>query len=74
MLALAGIPWTIMLTICCVEISNVAGFLVSLMGLSDKHPLQGVYRVYVVVSAELRKLEKRMGADERLGGSGMSEN
>ena len=46
---LSGIPWTIMLTICCVVISNVVGFLISLMGLSGNRILQYVYRGYVEV-------------------------
>lgn len=46
---LAGIPWTIMLTICCVAISNIFGFCVSLMGLSGNKVLQVVYRIYVEV-------------------------
>ena len=33
---LSGIPWTILLTICCVVISVVVGFFISLLGLSDR--------------------------------------
>lgn len=46
---MSGIPWTILLTICCVVISNVVGFLVSLMGLSRNKGLLTIYRVYVEV-------------------------
>ncbi len=46
---LSGVPWTIMLTLCCVAISNIVGFAVSLMGLSKSRPLQIVYRVYVEI-------------------------
>ena len=46
---MSGIPWTILLTICCVVISNVVGFLVSLMGLSRSKILLALYRVYVEV-------------------------
>ena len=46
---MSGIPWTILLTICCVVISNVVGFLVSLMGLSRSKTLLAFYRVYVEV-------------------------
>ncbi|MBX2884389.1 MAG: amino acid ABC transporter permease [Granulosicoccus sp.] len=46
---LSGIPWTIALTLCCVAISNILGFLVSLMGLSGSKVLRGIYRVYVEV-------------------------
>ena len=34
MFLLSGIPWTILLTICCVLISNALGFLISLLGLA----------------------------------------
>ena len=46
---LAGIPWTILLTICCVLISNIVGFFISLMGLSKNAVLLAIYRVYVEV-------------------------
>ncbi len=46
---LSGIPWTILLTLCCVAISNILGFLISLMGLSKSKILRGIYRVYVEV-------------------------
>ncbi len=46
---LSGIPWTIALTICCVIISNVVGFLVSLLGLAQGRWLRLFYRVYVEV-------------------------
>jgi glutamine transport system permease protein len=43
----SGVPWTIFLTVCCVIISNVLGFLISLMGLANQTWLRIVYRVYV---------------------------
>ncbi len=46
---LSGVPWTIALTLCCVAISNIVGFVVSLMGLSQSRPLQLIYRVYVEI-------------------------
>lgn len=46
---LSGIPWTIALTICCVIISNVMGFLISLLGLARSRWLRIIYRVYVEV-------------------------
>ena len=46
---LSGIPWTIALTICCVLISNVLGFLISLLGLSRRRSLIVIYRCYVEV-------------------------
>ena len=46
---LSGIPWTIALTICCVLISNVLGFLISLLGLSGRRSLMVIYRCYVEV-------------------------
>ncbi len=46
---MSGIPWTILLTVCCVVISNVVGFLVSMMGLSGSKGLLVIYRVYVEV-------------------------
>ena len=45
----SGIQWTIWLTICIVVISNIVGFLVSLMGLSGRRWLQWIYRLYVEV-------------------------
>ncbi len=45
----SGIPWTIMLTICCVLISNVLGFLISLLGLAEQKALRLLYRGYVEV-------------------------
>jgi glutamine transport system permease protein len=45
----SGIPWTIGLTICCVIISNVVGFLISLMGLAKSRVLLSIYRVYVEI-------------------------
>ena len=45
----SGIPWTIGLTICCVIISLIVGFLISLMGLAKNKYLLGIYRVYVEV-------------------------
>lgn len=46
---LAGVPWTILLTICCVLISNVAGFLISLLGLARQRGARILYRCYVEV-------------------------
>ncbi len=46
---LSGIPWTIALTICCVIISNVVGFLISLLGLARSRWMRIIYRVYVEV-------------------------
>lgn len=46
---LSGIPWTIALTLCCVVISNVVGFLISLMALSRRKPVRFIYRAYVEV-------------------------
>lgn len=45
----SGIPWTILLTICCVIISNVLGFLISLLGLAERSALRLMYRGYVEV-------------------------
>ena len=45
----SGIPWTILLTICCVIISNVLGFLISLLGLAEQPALRLLYRGYVEV-------------------------
>ena len=47
MFLLSGIPWTIMLTLCCVFISNALGFLISLLGLADQVVLRLCYRTYV---------------------------
>ena len=46
---LSGIPWTIALTICCVIISNIVGFLISLMALSKRKMVLFIYRAYVEV-------------------------
>ena len=46
---LSGIPWTILLTLCCVFISNLLGFLISLLGLARQRFAQLVYRAYVEV-------------------------
>jgi His/Glu/Gln/Arg/opine family amino acid ABC transporter permease subunit len=46
---LSGIPWTIVLAFCCIIVSIIVGFLISLMGLSDSKYLVAVYRVYVEV-------------------------
>ena len=46
---LSGIPWTILLTICCVLISNLLGFLISLLGLAEQRIARLVYRGYVEV-------------------------
>jgi len=46
---LSGIPWTIALTLCCVAISNILGFLISLLGLSKSKLTRAIYRVYVEV-------------------------
>ena len=46
---LSGIPWTILLTICCVLISNVLGFLISLLGLAEHRVAGIIYRCYVDV-------------------------
>jgi polar amino acid transport system permease protein len=46
---MSGIPWTIMLTICCVLISNLLGFLISLLGLARQRIARLVYRGYVDV-------------------------
>jgi len=45
----SGIPWTIMLTICCVLISNLLGFFISLLGLARQRFARLVYRCYVDV-------------------------
>jgi polar amino acid transport system permease protein len=49
MFLLSGIPWTILLTICCVIISNALGFLISLLGLAEQRFARMLYRVYVDV-------------------------
>ncbi len=49
MFLVSGIPWTILLTICCVFISNALGFLISLLGLADNAALRLFYRGYVEV-------------------------
>jgi glutamine transport system permease protein len=49
MFLISGVPWTILLTLCCVVISNILGFLISLLGLSDSIPLRIIYRCYVEV-------------------------
>ncbi len=49
MFLVSGIPWTVLLTICCVLISNVLGFAISLLGLAQSRWLQLVYRCYVDV-------------------------
>ncbi len=46
---MSGIPWTIGLTLCSVAISNIVGFLVSLMGLSSSKIWRAIYRVYVEI-------------------------
>lgn len=46
---ISGIPWTILLTLCCVLISNVLGFLVSLLGLAQQRLARLCYRGYVEV-------------------------
>jgi len=46
---ISGIPWTILLTLCCVLIANVLGFLVSLLGLAQQQLARLVYRGYVEV-------------------------
>ena len=46
---LSGIPWTIGLTICCVLISNVLGFLISLLALAEQRFARILYRGYVEV-------------------------
>ena len=46
---LSGIPWTILMTICCVLISVTLGFLVSLLGLSGNRYVRWLYRGYVEV-------------------------
>lgn len=46
---LSGVQWTIYLTLCCVVISNVIGFLVSLMGLSASRLMRVFYRLYVEI-------------------------
>lgn len=46
---ISGIPWTIMLTICCVLISNLLGFVISLLGLAGQRWLRMFYRTYVEV-------------------------
>ena len=49
MFLLSGIPWTILLTICCVIISVIVGFFISLLGLSNRKLLIAIYRTYVEV-------------------------
>jgi polar amino acid transport system permease protein len=49
MFLLSGIPWTILLTICCVLISNALGFLISLLGLAEQRLPRMLYRSYVEV-------------------------
>ena len=49
MFLLSGIPWTILLTICCVLISNALGFLISLLGLAEQRLPRILYRAYVEV-------------------------
>jgi polar amino acid transport system permease protein len=49
MFMLSGIPWTILLTICCVLISNALGFLISLLGLAEQRLPRMLYRAYVEV-------------------------
>ena len=46
---ISGIPWTILLTLCCVLISNLLGFLVSLLGLAQQRLARLVYLGYVEV-------------------------
>jgi polar amino acid transport system permease protein len=46
---LSGIPWTIALTLCCVLISNVLGFLISLLALAELRFARILYRGYVEV-------------------------
>jgi polar amino acid transport system permease protein len=46
---LSGIPWTIALTLCCVLISNVLGFLISLLALAEQRFARILYRGYVEV-------------------------
>ncbi|MCP4768334.1 MAG: amino acid ABC transporter permease [Gammaproteobacteria bacterium] len=46
---MSGIPWTIMLTICCVLISNLLGFFISLLGLARQRIARLLYRGYVDV-------------------------
>jgi glutamine transport system permease protein len=49
MFLVSGIPWTILLTLCCVAISNILGFMISLLGLSENTILRIIYRCYVDV-------------------------
>jgi glutamine transport system permease protein len=49
MFLVSGIPWTILLTLCCVAISNILGFVISLLGLSSGKILRIIYRCYVDV-------------------------
>jgi polar amino acid transport system permease protein len=49
MFLMSGIPWTILLTICCVLISNLLGFLISLLGLARQRFANLVYRGYVEI-------------------------
>ena len=49
MFLLSGIPWTILLTICCVLISNALGFLISLLGLAEQRSARILYRGYVEI-------------------------
>ena len=49
MFLLSGIPWTILLTICCVLISNALGFLISLLGLAEQRLPRMLYRGYVEI-------------------------
>ena len=49
MFLMSGIPWTILLTICCVLISNVLGFFISLLGLAEQKILRYFYRGYVEI-------------------------
>ena len=46
---LSGIPWTILMTICCVLISTSLGFMISLLGLSGNRYTRWAYRGYVEV-------------------------
>lgn len=44
---LSGVGWTIALTIACVALSLVVGFLLSLPGVAQSKPLNWIYRIFV---------------------------
>jgi len=46
---LSGVGWTIALTLACVTLAFIIGFLISLAGISESKPLRWFYRIYVEV-------------------------